>query len=164
MDKIYVSGFLVKGFDDLQVLIDSEIVAIWNGLDNSRYLITDTGERFSMVSISFKEERNRGVTGLPFYEFNFYLSKFGPYGVMEISIADDGYHNLNCMTPEVERERIESAFIRLEREYGIHTSRDDIYYKSIEINKTISLDEPFTTYRRPLSLLYVSFAKTIRNE
>lgn len=62
---------------------------------------------------------------------------------MELSIPDDGYHNLNCLTLTEYRVRIALAKQFLLDGYGISVCFDNLKFRTIELNKTIETDYTF---------------------
>lgn len=151
LDKICLYNFTVKAVENISVLQDKEIITVKER--QLKYVVLDTGEYFSTLHIE----------KTAFFDvFFFGVRKNKIYGYMEMSVPDDGYHNLNCLTVTQYIQRIKDTACFLQERYGIIVDFRDIKYKSIEINKTLILSDNFQTYRRPIALLMYLLPNVLR--
>lgn len=143
LDKISVYHFYVYSISNINDLITSGIVTIRQ--KQRSYIVLADGSKISSVEITQTDY---------FDHFLFCISRKGRlYSSMELSIPDDGYHNLNCLTLTEYRVRIALAKQFLLDEYGISVCFDNLKFRTIELNKTIETDYTFPEYRRPLILM-----------
>ena len=142
VDKICLYNFSIPEIDDLDKLKKMGIVSVLE--DQQRYLTLKSGEYFSMMKIEKTE----------FFDDMIYtVGKYEVYGRLEMSVTDDGYHNLNCFTIDQYKEKIFDTMFFLKEQYGITVDFEYLKIKSIEINKTIVLERPFEEYQNAITLL-----------
>ena len=142
MDKISIKGFEVTAIKNYDSLIDRGIITV---KDRQNNYICISGNLISTIKI--------GKTRY-FDDFFYTLTQYGGvYGKMQLSINDEEYHNLNCYTIKEYIDKIEEAKEFLSDEYGITVNMRHIMYDSLEINKTIVINEKFSKYSRPLNLM-----------
>lgn len=78
------------------------------------------------------------------------------FGKLELSVNNDGFHNLNCSTLYALKIHIKIIERYLADNLGILVNFENIKVKSIEINKTFELNENYENYHRVLkSLIYL---------
>lgn len=151
LDKICLYNFTVTAIANISILQDKEIITVKER--QSKYVVLNTGEYFSTLCIKNTE----------FFDvFFFGVRKNKIYGYMEMSVPDDGYHNLNCLTVTQYIQRIRDTACFLQECYGITVDFSDIKYKSMEINKTIILNNNFQAYRRPIALMMYLLPNVLR--
>lgn len=142
MDKISIKGFEVTAIKNYDSLIDRGIITVKERQNN---YIRISGNLISSIKI--------GKTKY-FDDFFYTLTQYGGvYGKMQLSINDEEYHNLNCYTIKEYIDKIEEAKKFLYDQYGITVNMKYIKYDSLEINKTIVINDNFSKYSRPLSLM-----------
>ena len=108
LDKISVYNFYVHSISDVNGLITTGIVTIRQ--QPSNYIVLDDGSKISSVEITQTDY---------FDHFLFCVSRKGRlYSSMELSVPDDGFHNLNCLTLTEYRVRIALAKQFLLNEYA----------------------------------------------
>lgn len=145
MDKISIKGFEVTAIKNYDSLIDRGIITVKERQNN---YIRISGNLISSIKI--------GKTKY-FDDFFYTLTQYGGvYGKMQLSINDEEYHNLNCYTIKEYIDKIEEAKKFLYDQYGITVNMKYIKYDSLEINKTIVINDNFSKYSRPLSLMMLS--------
>lgn len=143
IDKVTIYDFTVTEIDDIAKLQRSGNLVVKDGSDY--YIYTESGKKYSTISITADDNID---------EFTFSIGINGDvYGCMSLSVPDDGYHNLNCLTAKQYLDIICNAQLRLISEYGIYTDFSNAKYKRIEINKTIVINGDFAEYQRPLTLM-----------
>ena len=153
LDKICIGDFKIIEIDNLLGLQKAGIVTVIES--QSRYVVLDTGEYFSKLQIDKTEFFDSFIVGTG-------KGKRSSYGRMEMSIRDEEFHNLNCYTVVQYLEKIEEARIFLKEEYGINVDFSRATFKSMEINKTIMLDDQFERYYRPIRLMMCLFPLQLR--
>lgn len=160
IDKICISGLQLISIADVTSLVEEGTITIKE--NRKRYIpVYDTATN-SMAEISSLE-----IGATPFFDqFKLSISPDGySYCQMELSIPDDGYHNLNCHTVWECRLQVADALQYLSDEYGIKVQveqSEGIKLRSVEINRTIPLDHPFKEYQRDLELLMHLLPGTLR--
>lgn len=143
LDKVVIYDFSVVNISDVKKIQKQGILCIKEGMPV--YLYTGSGEKYSSITIEKCHEIE---------EFAYGVTVSGrPYGRLVLTVTDDGYHNLNCCTPEEFIDIISIVQGYLLSEYGIQTDFQNAKYKSIEINKTINIDGMFSDYQRVLTLM-----------
>lgn len=142
LDKISLYNFTIESVDDMESLQELGIITVKE--KQPHYVVLKSGEYFSTLHIEKTEY---------FDDFFFGIGKHGVYASMEMSVPDDGFHNLNSLSAAQYIRRIEYAFYFLWKTYGILAGSNNLKYRSMEINKTIILDCDFQTYRRPMVLM-----------
>mgnify|MGYP004467095093 FL=1 len=152
LDKISVYHFYVYSISNINDLITSGIVTIRQ--KQRSYIVLADGSKISSVEITQTDY---------FDHFLFCVSRKGRlYSSMELSVPDDGFHNLNCLTLTEYRVRIALAKQFLLNEYGISVCFDNLKFRTIELNKTIETDYSFPEYRRSLVLMVHLFPGQLR--
>ena len=142
LDKISLYNFAIKAIENMELLQGAEIITVKES--QRKYVVLDTGESFSTLHIAKTE----------FFDDFFYgIRKNKVYAYMEISVPDDGFHNLNCLTVMQYTQRIKDIACFLQENYGIIVDFGNLKYRSMEINKTIVLNDDFQLYCRPISLM-----------
>ena len=154
LDEVQIYRFTIRNFVDFDALQAAGIITVKENMAN--YFLTASGRRYSSVHIKDDD------TGM-FTELVYALGLEGQAKASVImSVPDDGYHNLNCLTPEEYKNRIVKLQEHLMERYGIDADFTDAGYRQIEINKTIILNGAFDDYRRPLKLMIHSLPGTLR--
>lgn len=143
IDKVEINGFEVLNIDDVVDLQRKGIVTTKENAVN--YIPTQYGERYSSIKI-----RDTNL----FNSFTYALTNSGCLNAeLSISVTHDKYHNLNCFTAEMYREKLIEIQAFLMLQYGIKVDFSNAKYKSIEINKTIMLDSYFYEYNRVIPVV-----------
>lgn len=143
MDKLELTGVLVWDIADISDLVDRGIVELNTATDQ---YYTGTGKRFSRLFVSDKviDSLKCGVI----------YAKHGTYGNLQLSVKkDNGCGNLICNTVEEYQAQIRRAVEHLWIEYGIALDVSQSRIKSMEINKTFSLEQDYDSYRRVFGLI-----------
>lgn len=148
-DKVVINNVHVCDFWDIHNLEQQGIVTV-NRSNGAGVIYTDMDEAYSSITLgkcalfdSFKVG-TVNKDGFPY-----------TYSRLELSIdRGDGTYNLRCWSIEEVKERLKEIERCLSDEWGILIDTDCSKLKTIEINKTIQLDKPYTSYLRPLSLLF----------
>lgn len=151
LDKICLYNFTIVSIENVECLQEEGILTVKE--KQSKYAVLRTGEYFSSIHIGKTEY---------FDNFFFGVWKNEVYGSMEMSVPDDGFHNLNCLTAEQYIQRIGHASCFLWETYGIIVDYSNVKYKSMEINRTIVLDYAFQAYHRPIALLMYLLPSKLR--
>lgn len=153
LDKVYVYNFYVVDIKDIKTLQDENLLVVVSGKKEEEYIKVNGG-CFSYIKIQANQY---------FDSFTYGKTAQGYiWGEMQFSVPDDGYHNLNCLTIEQYGQRICDAMNFLVERYGIIIDYSHIKFKSVEINKTIVLDDSFEKYQRPLDLLMYLLPRNLR--
>lgn len=143
LDKVVIYDFSVVNVEDAKKLQKQGILCVKEGMPV--YLSTDSGFQYSSITLENFHEIE---------EFCYGVTVSGqPYGRVVLTVPDDGFHNLNCCTPEEYIDTISIVQGYLISEYGIQTDFQNAKYKSIEINKTININGLFPEYQRVLTLM-----------
>lgn len=152
LDKVVIYDFKVLDVRDIVQLQKEDIVMV--NEKQKFYVILPSGEFFSSLKIE-------KASYFDFFQYS--VSKEGrPYGRLEMSVPDDGFHNLNCLSAYQYQQRVKQVRKYLEDQYGIITDFSNSKFKSMEINKTVVINETFDSYRRPLSLMMYLLPGTLR--
>lgn len=147
-DKVTLFGIRVCDFWSIEDLEKRGIVTVHRS-NSAGVIFTDRGEAYSSLTLgkcalfdAFRVRCGR-KDGYPY-----------AYSRLELSIdRGDGAYNLNCWTIAEVKERLNEVERYLSDEYGILVDMDCTKLKTIEINKTIELDEEYPSYLRPLTTL-----------
>lgn len=153
LDQVQIYNFGIRDFCDFKALQEAGIIVV---KENAKfYITTESGKRYS--SIHIKDE-----SGM-FIELTYAISFEGQAGgTIIMTVPDDGYHNLNCLTPEEYRDRIAELQRYLMDRYGIIADFTYVGYRQLEINRTIVLNGMYEEYQRPLTLMTYLFPGTLR--
>ena len=152
-DKVRIYNFYISEIFDIPKLQEIGIVNIIKG--RKIYIPVNKEDEISSVCIKENEYFDNliyavGIDGHVFSE-------------MELSVPDDEkYHNLNCMRLEEYQLRLEEIKDFLLKEYGIVIRFEDSKFKTMEINKTIILNDEFLKYQRPIKTIMYLFPKKLR--
>lgn len=151
LDKICLYNFSVILVDDVENLQAAEIIT--KKEKQAKYVTLVTGETFSTLHIKQTE----------FFDDFFYgVRKNDIRGYIEMSVPNDGFHNLNCLTVKQYSQRIKDTAYFLQKNYGITVDFSNLKFKSMEINKTIILNHNFQEYRRPIALMMYLLPNILR--
>lgn len=148
VDKVVLYDIRVCDFWSLEDLEKQGIVTV-NRCNSAGMIFTDRGEAYSSLVLgkcalfdAFSVRCGR-KNGYPF-----------AYSRLELSIdRGNGTFNLNCWTIAEVKERLKAIERYLSDEWDILIDTDCTKLKTIEINKTIELDEEYPSYLRPLTTL-----------
>ena len=89
LDKISLYNFTIESVDDMESLQELGIITVKE--KQPHYVVLKSGEYFSTLHIEKTEY---------FDDFFFGIGKHGVYASMEMSVPDDGFHTLNCLSAE----------------------------------------------------------------
>jgi len=150
IDKVYINGFDVLSIESTEKSVErgAKLTKVVDKQKNNTTVEHDS------ITI--------GKTDLfdVFKCSTIFLNQFFVH--LELSIIDDGYHNLNCINADGLRDRLDQIKEFLNTEYGITVDFNNAKLKKMEINKTIVLSHPFEDYQRPLTLMMSLFPKALR--
>ena len=152
IDRVSLYNIQVREIKDFKLLQDKGILVVKE--KSKHYLQTAAGEKYSYIKITDADK------------FDMFSISVGIDGcitsTLELSVPDDGYHNLNCLDVLALQTLVSEAQACLAADYGIVAIFDDIKYRSIEINKTIVLNDCFERYHRVLKLMMYLLPNNLR--
>lgn len=155
IDKIILYNFRIDDIDDLWRLQDADVLN--NRVPETCLSITKSGEFFGNICIP----QEKGV----FDHFEYRLCPSGHiYCRLELSVCcgDASKDNLKCMTIKEVWQKIYAAKDLLLTKYGIHINAYSMKIWSIEINKTIKLENPYREYKHVINAISMLLPKRLR--
>ncbi|RHQ02180.1 hypothetical protein DW996_00925 [Roseburia sp. AM51-8] len=139
IDKVAIYNFDVEDIQDIEALKKKNLITIENA--PMRYIETNSGQQYQKIELEKCEHFDTFVCA---------LSKCGkPYTKMELSEnGKDGMRNLNCITLEQLKTKIDNAEHYLSDDLGILCNFDYAKIKYIELNKTFEIALDSIAYDR----------------
>lgn len=144
IDKVAIYNFDIEDISDIEDLKKKNLITIEK--NPVRYIETNSGQQYKKIELEKCEHFDTFVCA---------LSKCGkPYTKMELSEnGKDGMRNLNCITLEQLKTKIEDAERYLADEMGILCNFDFAKIKSIELNKTFEIALDSIAYDRVIKTM-----------
>ena len=148
-DKVVLYNVAVCDVLDLENL-ETQGIATANRSSAAGVVLTSSGEAFSSLTLdkcalfdAFSVRAGK-KSGYPYI-----------YSRLELSIdRGDGTFNLRCWTMDEIKERLKEIERYLSDEWGILIDTNCSKFKTIEVNRTLQLDEPYSSYVRPLRTMF----------
>ena len=148
-DKVVLYNVPVCDVLDLESLETQGIVTV-NRSSAAGLVLTSSGEAFSSLTLdkcalfdAFSVRAGK-KDGYPYI-----------YSRLELSIdRGDGTFNLRCWTIDEIKERLREIERYLSDEWGILIDTNCSKFKTIEVNRTLQLDESYPSYVRPLRTMF----------
>ena len=151
LDLVTINNFAITDVNDLDNLLSKKI-AIWSYQHTQ--CSTISGDEYTFINIE---------DDIYFKKFFFGTTKFNKIKAeLVLAINEPNTHNLNCISPHEIRLKLEQIKIYLLEHYGISVDFSNAEYKSIELNKTFSLNECYERYARPLQLISSNYPAQLR--
>lgn len=161
IDKIFFYNIFITSISDFSALCNKEIITCRLNQKNS--IVLRDVQPFSFLHIKKNDF---------FDDFQYGISPSGKvYSVLEVSVQNLGLNtsglitecNLNCDSVEEVKEAVKRIQANLFNAYGITVDLSFVQIKSIELNRTVPLDNgSFDTYRRPIMLMMHIFSGKLR--
>ena len=153
IDRVTIYGVAVVDIKEQGALITMGVLSIKAGVKN--YAMTARGQEYSAINI-----KNTAYCDL----FASYTGrkKGEQLGILTLSVGHEKTYNLNCFSADAIQQRLEKVKDCLWQDYGILIDYGNAKYKSLEINKTITLRCAYEDYKEPLLLIMASLPGTLR--
>ena len=161
IDKICFYNIFITGISDFSALCKKEIITCRVNQKNS--IVLRGAQPFSFLHIKKNDF---------FDDFQYGISPNGKvYSVLEVSVQNmalDAYGiltdcNLNCDSVKEVKRAVKRIQANLFDIYGLTADMSFVRIKSIELNRTVPLENgSFDTYRRPIMLMMHMFSGKLR--
>lgn len=144
IDKVALYNITVEDIFDLSELEKQDLITVEK--HPQKYLTTNSGEKFRNIEIGKCPQFDIFACG---------IARNGePYSRMELSVnGSDGLHNLNCITVENLKEKINDADRYMADDLGVLCNFDESKIKYLEMNKTFEIVLNSLEYDRVLKTM-----------
>ena len=158
IDKVTYYNIRIVGFKDPDKLIKRDLLhGYFDEYDpeQDHYVYRcESGQVFKRLKISDKVIDQLIASN----------TNFGESGTLQVSVHDGSGTNVRCWTVSQHMDYLDRIQEHLLEEYGIITDFSGIKLKTIEINRTFTLQDSFEAYHRVFQLIMCKLAWPMKHE
>lgn len=161
IDKTVIKNFTVKSVDMDKLLSKGNMdngVCLRGEKNRYNYFAEQREDNFNLIKIS---------DNTLFNSLKIDVKKVGQqfiqYGVLDLSIKQEGQNNLVPLTVGAYKQKVKAIFKYIRERYGIVCDTSNIKFENIELNVTAQLDGEFESYLRAMKVLMLVAPKSYRN-